>query len=635
MNPSAISKFVDTFRNILQNKTSQEYDSSMVFEYRSKGKLSSNSVLDHAMTYFLDISSDRSSIVAYKGRLCDINNTKSVDISQNVSVNQNSYKSSQSHSIASTPKSKKGSSGSTNGKETSLDLDGSPLKLQAYADLSAFDSPSSVCSPKYMKRVCEKERHDFGISNQKARGLLSMFSTYFTNNRTNNGNESIDHIPDFWVLCDGSDIKSTIIRGVQPVLVDGRPGLRISSVTQSDKNIDLKREIRFDGSSILSDTSCYARYNVIDSMRDDKAGYQGSLAVDLEWARSMSLLQKPPSHAAAFVKASVTAGDMRSPAYSFYQELTLLKSFVSSVTTGDVNWIGEVSDVPLIESVKKLIEQLQQGDRVVHEENEDDSVDLMSPLENLVFMERQDLDFTDHLWKVLISCSAYSDLVSSLQYIFNCLSSGRVQPMVHNNNHTTMAQLVRDSYMGRMMVPPLKGITPIKLLAEMGGEKLKRDYINAFLSSDMTTLSHLAHLVSMSKSLEENLEQLEKLQNVLEMVSMLKLFLSLPHSSLGSAARQMLKHYETNAIEEKHVFEFGVPTSSVQSVMDTCSPCEWKARFDHTVGSVTESTIYCLTSTQPFRHVKRGNEADVSQTETSMETESRFLLVKQDFVTLF
>ncbi|XP_067674578.1 protein zwilch homolog [Haliotis asinina] len=634
MNPNVISKFVDTFRNILQNRTSQEYDNSIVFEYQPKGKLSTNGVLNHAMTYYLDISCDRSSIIAYKGRLCDINNRKSVDISQDVSISRNSYKSSQSQTV--TPKRKKGSTGSTNGKENSLDLDGSPLKLQAYVDLSAFDSPSSsVSSPKYIDQVCKKERRDLGISNQKARCLLSMFSTYFTNNHTNNGNENIDLIPDFWVLCDGSDIKSTIIRGVQPVHVDGKAGLRISSVTQSDKNIDLKREIVFDSSSILSDTSCYARYNVIDSVRDDMVGYQGSLAVDLEWARSTLLLQKPPSHAAAFIKASVTAGDMRSPAYSFYEELTLLKSFVSSVTTGDVNWIGEVSDIPLIENVKKLIEQLQQGDRVVQEENEDESVDVISPLENLVFKERQDLDFTDHLWKVLISCSAFSDLESSLKYIFNCLSSGRVQPMVHNNNHTTMAQLVRDSYVGRMMVPPLKGITPIKLLAEMGIEKLKRDYINAFLSSDMTTLSHLTNMVSMSKSLEENLEKLEKLQNVLEMVSMLKLFLSLPHSSLGSAARQMLKHYEMSAIDVKHVFEFGVPTSSVQSVMDRCSPCEWKARFDHTIGSVTESTIYCLTSTEPFRHVKREDEADISQTDTMLETESRFLLKKQDFVTLF
>ncbi|XP_046573629.1 protein zwilch homolog [Haliotis rubra] len=632
MNPSTISKFVDIFRNILQNKTSQEYDSSVVFEFQPKGKLSTNSVLDHAMTYYLDISCDRSSIVAYKGRLSDINNTKSVDISQDVSI---SRKSSQSQSTTVTPKRKKESTGSTNGKENSLDLDGSPLKLQAYVDLSSFDSPSSVSSPKYINQVCKKERRDFGISNQKARCLLSMFSTYFTNNHTNNGNENIDLIPDFWVLCDGSDIKSTIIRGVQPVHVDGKTGLRISSVTQSDKDIDLKREIVFDSSSVLSDTSCYARYNVTDSVSDEMVGYQGSLAVDMEWARSTLLLQKPPSHAAAFIKASVTAGDMRSPAYSFYEELTLLKSFVSSVTTGDINWIGEVSDVPLIESVKKLIEQLQQGDRVVQEENEDDSVDVISSLENLVFREHKDLDFTDHLWKVLISCSSFSDLESSLKYIFNCLSSGSVQPMVHNNNHTTMAQLVRDSYVGRMMVPPLKGITPIILLAEMGVEKLKRDYINTFLSSDMTTLSHLTNMVSMSKSLEENLEKLEKLQNVLEMVSMLKLFLSLPHSSLGSAARQMLKHYEMSAIDQKHVFEFGVPTSSVQSVMDRCSPCEWKARFDHTIGSVTESTIYCLTSTEPFRHVKRGDEADISQTDTMLETESQFLLKKQDFVTLF
>ena len=54
---------------------------------------------------------------------------------------------------------------------------------------------------------------------------------------------------------------------------------------------------------------------------------------------------------------------------------------------------------------------------------------------------------------------------------------------VHKSNKSQLAQLVRDSYYGKMVQPRLADTAPIRLLAEIAVEKILRDYMNAFIGT--------------------------------------------------------------------------------------------------------------------------------------------------------
>lgn len=220
-----------------------------------------------------------------------------------------------------------------------------------------------------------------------------------------------------------------------------------------------------------------------------------------------------------------------------------------------------------------------------------------------MFHERKDLDFTDHLWTVLYMCTSYNELVNCLKYVFTLLSNGELRPMVHRKNNTTMAQMVRESYTGKLRMPNLAGLYAIQLLAEIGAEKLQKDYIFTFLSKGLVTHSNLEPFLKTNVGLDEKLVNLEKMHHVLEMVVMLKLFLNLPSLNLAICARTMLSHYEQADIVPGYLFMLPMPTSSLKHMFETCQPCMKKLRLTKMVGSVPESVYHLLMTEQPFRHL--------------------------------
>ena len=52
---------------------------------------------------------------------------------------------------------------------------------------------------------------------------------------------------------------------------------------------------------------------------------------------------------------------------------------------------------------------------------------------------------------------------------------------MHKTNRSKMATLIRNSYHGNMTFPALQGLEPLEMLAEIGLEKLQRDYQNTFI----------------------------------------------------------------------------------------------------------------------------------------------------------
>lgn len=489
------------------------------------------------------------------------------------------------------------------------EFEGSPLELQVFADLSSINNASII--PKQARCVQESASEFVPITSGQARYLLSLYSNAV---HKSTGKTPIQMV----VLCDGKDRQSTVCLSVSPVFKSIDNGMVYIGMNNQQLTIRGPQKDVVKLSTALknekgTEVNCFAKYDICGTSLVEsrtETDRQSTLSIEVFWSKAWSLLQPPPSDAKAVVNVTVLSGDMRSPIYSLYHELAILGTFIDALTTNEVNWVIESSDVPLLLSVKQLVERLQLGDAWITTENNtsaENDTDFSSPLASIVFEERKDQDFTDRLWNVFINCSSYAELVDCLRYILTELKKGELQPLVYKTNTTTLAQMVRDSYVGKLVIPKLVGLLPLQILCEMGAEKLRRDYINVFLSKELATQNCLEHFIVQDMTLEERQTLLEKLHNVLELVAMLKMYLIAPVTTLSSSARQALKHYETNEISEKYTFELSIPMASIMRILDNCQPAVWKWVSTKMVESVPENVLYYFTTKQPFSYLPKSN----------------------------
>lgn len=278
----------------------------------------------------------------------------------------------------------------------------------------------------------------------------------------------------------------------------------------------------------------------------------------------------------------------------------------------EILWLADENSTPVLEQVKLLIERLKLGDAAkIEKGNPQNNVSEVLGLDSLSFDHRKNLDFTDHLWNILMQCTSYSELEEAMKFVFAVLSNGEFYPMVHRKNDTVIAQMVREACEGKLRTPNLAGGTyAIQLLAEIGLEKLRQDYVHAFLSKELVVLGNIESFIGTDGSFPERLAALEKLHHVIEMSVMLRMFLKLSIQTLNFVAIQMLKHYENNTNDENHLFDFSVPASKVKSMIEKCAPCLWQMEFIKPVQNASETTKFVLMEENPFPHVGRSSMLD-------------------------
>ena len=232
---------------------------------------------------------------------------------------------------------------------------GSPLKLDIIADLSVFEGEDEVVLSKSKSLDC-------GLPLTKARKLVSTFCNSF-NKATTQVLAEQGEVPNLMVLCDGSHVKRVSCLCAVPIIdkQNNFLGFKISEVAcqpARDKSKLPKSVPEFANKEV----KCSAKYDIISNLGDKlNPDYQNSLYLELHWRKHAGqlaiLLHDPPTDATANVKIQVTSGNTRSPAFSMYQELEILRSIVVGLATTEVNWIG-TQERPLVEATKDLIEQV-------------------------------------------------------------------------------------------------------------------------------------------------------------------------------------------------------------------------------------------------------------------------------------
>uniref|UniRef100_A0A8C4QII7 Protein zwilch n=1 Tax=Eptatretus burgeri TaxID=7764 RepID=A0A8C4QII7_EPTBU len=109
------------------------------------------------------------------------------------------------------------------------------------------------------------------------------------------------------------------------------------------------------------------------------------------------------------------------------------------------------------------------------------------------------------------------------------LACGAAPLQTHRDNNSLLSEMVHQSYTGAMKYVPLVGKSPLEMLAQIGLDKIQRDYLTYFLGLFFKEYFFGMHS---SLGLQEQLCRLTRLEHIFEVVAICRTFLSIPHENL-------------------------------------------------------------------------------------------------------
>ncbi|KAM9312753.1 protein zwilch homolog [Gastrophryne carolinensis] len=462
------------------------------------------------------------------------------------------------------------------------------------------------------------------VSSMKARQILSNYTLMHNPNmiELRNG-KPVEVLPQLWVRCDGSDAEGTCWLGAEPIKTSRNEitGMTFHMVTCSGPTTDktlfpsleaLKKSHKERHRSSAMQTRGFAQYDLFSSnmVENSVIDSQTNVTVDFVWNGVDKILQNPPLTSAATLNIMVESGDLRSPVYPVYKELEFLLVLADGLRTGVTEWPETPETKSAEELVQELLNELKNkldgvnSDASKKEEKvKSDAAAVDSSIQSF-FLERGDLDFAEMLWcKMRNGVACYQDVVSCFSLVIQSLKHGEVHPWIHRGSSSTLSKLIQQSYHGNMQSISLSGLTPIRMLLEIGLDKMKKDYMNCFIGRELATFNYLDYFISTSVDLQEQVHRVKKLHHMMEIVSHCNAFLSLEHENLFPLTQICLKYYKENPWNEQHVFQLPIRPTVISSFYQNSHPQTWRLEILSGHGQKEVKTMWQLSFRPPVDHV--------------------------------
>lgn len=474
-----------------------------------------------------------------------------------------------------------------------LDVTGSPLRCPFMVDDDTSDfSPFTVSLAPGKKKLkgelsytpisCNK----FGLVASRVNLALCKISV-----------EKDDCTP-LWVVCDGKDPQGTFFIGLHRVgdlvsrtlVTSAGPYVGCEELPSLD-HLKIHHTSTFPTKMVESTVT--ATYDILSGEDSERS----SIRLTCAWKRPLTLLTPPAPNASTEANVVIVPSDQRSAAHQMHQELSVLRGFVAGLSTGEVAWFVREGDKTVAEQIEDVFASVREkGQR--QKKDEEASADCDKKVEEKFFSRRQNMDFIDLLWMVLMKCESYQELKESLEFIFKAVVMGQVRPQIHVRNNTQVGNLVRSLMRGQADLPELTGLMPLNMLIEMGIEKIKKDYINIFQAGDLATGEQLSWFVGYTDCMEDSVMQLEKLHVALQVVVLLHTYLNLPSSALVQFTAQALNQLK-EGLSSPYSFSFKLSTFTVHQLLNSLKPSMWELVL-HSTHSTLEKTLVCHVSHRPL-----------------------------------
>uniref|UniRef100_A0A673TEE6 Protein zwilch n=1 Tax=Suricata suricatta TaxID=37032 RepID=A0A673TEE6_SURSU len=446
----------------------------------------------------------------------------------------------------------------------------------------------------------------------RARQLIGLYTMAHNPNMTHlKINHPVTALPPLWVRCDSSDPEGTCWLGAELVTTnDSITGIVLYTVScKADKNYsvnleDLKSSHKKRHHLSTVTAKGFAQYELFKStaLDDTLAPSHTTITLDISWSPVDEILQTPPLSSTATL---VLADGLRT-GVSEWPEPLEVKSAVDLVQEflTDLNKLDGFGD-----STKKDTETVKHDSAAV-----DRSIECL-------FTVRGDLDFAEQLWfKMSSSVISYQDLVKCFTLIIQCLQRGDIQPWLHSGSNSLLSKLIHQSYHGTMDTVSLSGTIPVKMLLEIGLDKLKKDYISFFIGQELASLNHLEYFITPSVDIQEQVHRVQKLHHILEILVSCMLFIKPQHELLFALTQSCIKYYKQNPLDEQHIFQLPVRPTAVKSLYQSEKPQKWKVEISG--GQKKVRTVWQLSDSAPVDHLSF-HKPDVSELTLNGSLEER------------
>uniref|UniRef100_A0A8C0N8J1 Protein zwilch n=1 Tax=Canis lupus familiaris TaxID=9615 RepID=A0A8C0N8J1_CANLF len=450
----------------------------------------------------------------------------------------------------------------------------------------------------------------------RARQLIGLYTMAHNPNMTHlKIHHPVTALPPLWVRCDSSDPEGTCWLGAELVTTNSIAGIVLYTVScKADKTYsvnleDLKSSHKKRHHLSIVTTRGFAQYELFKStaLDDTLAASQTTITLDISWSPVDEILQSPPLSSTATLNLKVESGEPRGPLNHLQRELKFLLVLADGLRTGVSEWPEPLEVKSAVELVQEFLNDLNKLDEFGDSTKKDteivkhDSAAVDRSIECL-FTVRGDLDFAEQLWfKMSGSVVSYQDLVKCFTLIIQSLQRGDIQPWLHSGSNSLLSKLIHQSYHGTMDTVTLSGTIPVKMLLEIGLDKLKKDFISFFIGQELASLNHLEYFITPSVDIQEQVYRVQKLHHILEILVSCMLFIKPQHELLFALTQSCIKYYRQNPLDEQHVFQLPVRPAAVKNLYQSEKPQKWKVEISG--GQKKVKTVWQLSDSAPVDHL--------------------------------
>ncbi|GFQ75077.1 protein zwilch homolog [Trichonephila clavata] len=493
----------------------------------------------------------------------------------------------------------------SNSNEVLLENSGSPLPLP-FDSLPSINSTENFSSS--MKHLAQNHVL-YPLSPNVGRKLLLMCNSVES--------DILKKLP-ILVVCHGKNSKPSNFFGSYRHVKNSRFHIiNQGLVTKQEQlpRLSILKENHLKGfprSFYNIETSVFARYDFLEHENKENSTLKpvkdANLFMECSWSNSLSVLEPLTDDCFCVAKIKTVGGCFESGAFSMYKEIKLIEALQEGLQTGIMTWLNTETDRNIFQEVKELIncEKSNPSKNVKCPAvlTEQEMHDQDSPLEKAVMKIRPNLDFTEKLWVILKDCSSTEELIEILTFVYNSFDDFIARPFVFKENKSTIAVDVKNMKEKLILCPVLEPKTALKLLLEIGIEKMRRDYATLFLSLELIPHECLSYYHQFDLLSLESITCLRKMHCVLELAIVCVKYLSLPSGLLSTFVRNTLKHYTAVPdIDFDHVFSFQIPTIEARQLLNLMRPTVWEISLTSSIKGFMKQSIHRYQTIPVHEHI--------------------------------
>ncbi|XP_076765892.1 protein zwilch homolog [Xylocopa sonorina] len=385
----------------------------------------------------------------------------------------------------------------TNDDETSLfDITGSPLKCSFKEN--DFEDTIFRARQNWFK----EEENYLPLSRTEACNALNA-CIEFTDNS----------FPPIFALCDGKDNKKSRLLGA---IIEGKWFTTIEVYSAGSETLETIKKSsseicqqHLELSHAREEDLTISAFNIFDLFEtreetlnlDDnmKSNFEGSLSIEV--ATSSLSVHLPTRATKNNLFAQVITNSNNSPLKELWKQLLLLNQYLNIIDNYKKNTKSRHSLIPLrfphdftspyeekhdviLKNLSLLLNEdysfrnsrANRADQInlSNIDNLGDNIKIRQYAQNLP--DRNNLDFTDFLWDLLIMNSDYFEMVECINIVLEEIIINGCLSQVKFMNSTRFSNIITHSHQQKVVTHLLSSSLPLEYVIDMGFEKLCKDY---------------------------------------------------------------------------------------------------------------------------------------------------------------